>query len=69
MTSVAKASEMTKSNVGLLKRMKASVCKHCPACNHARKSPDSLVGEILHHPFHSEHCPIWKAYKEVYGNE
>ena len=69
MTSVAKASEMTKSNAGLFKKMRASVCKHCPACNHARKSPESIVGKILHHPFHSEHCPIWKAYKEVYGNE
>jgi len=69
MTNVAKASEMTRSNVGLFKRMRALVCKHCPACNHARKSPESIVGKILHHPFHAEHCPIWKAYKEVYGNE
>ena len=65
MTSVVKGSEMTKSNIGLFKRMRVSVCKHCPACNHARKSPESIVGKILHHPLHSEHCPICKAYKEV----
>ncbi len=69
MTRVEKTSEMTKDNVGLLKRVSASVCKHCPACNHARKRPDSLVGKILHHTSHSENCPIWKAYKEVYENE
>ena len=69
MTSVANAGEMAKKNVGLFKRMRASVCKHCPACNHARKSPESIVGKILHHPLHSEHCPIWKAYKEIYGEE
>ena len=69
MTTVEKASEMRESNVDLFKRMRASVCKHCPACNHARKSPESIVGKILHHPFHSKHCPIWKVYKEVYASE
>jgi hypothetical protein len=38
MVSVANAREMAKRNVGLFKRVRASVCKHCPACNHARKS-------------------------------
>jgi hypothetical protein len=69
MTNIPEANEKTKTEVGLFKRMKASVCKHCPACNHARRKPESIIGRVLHHPFHSKHCPVWKAYQEVYGDE
>jgi hypothetical protein len=69
MTNIPKANEKTKTEVGLLKKMKASVCKHCPACKHARKNPESIIGRVLHHPLHSKHCPVWKAYQEVYGEE
>jgi hypothetical protein len=63
----SKTSQVTDNQVGLFKNLRASICKYCPACNHARKNPESIVGRILHHPFHSSHCPIWKAYGEVYG--
>jgi hypothetical protein len=51
---------------GLLKGVMASLCHHCPLCRYGRKSPQSLVGRILHHPFHAEHCPFWKAERQVY---
>ncbi len=67
MDGIAKTSQITEGNVRPFKRLKASICKHCPACNHARENPESIVGRILHHPFHSGHCPIWKAYADMYG--
>jgi hypothetical protein len=67
MDGIAKKSQITERNVRPFKKLKASICKHCPACNHARENPKSIVGRILHHPFHSDHCPIWKAYGEMYG--
>ena len=69
MTGIGETKEKKKRDVGFLKRMTASVCKHCPLCKHARKSPESVIGRILHHPFHSENCPVWKSYQEVYGEE
>ncbi len=56
----------TRNENDFFKRMRASICKHCPACNIARKSPESMIGKVLHHPFHSKNCPMWKAYEEVY---
>ena len=55
--------------IGRFKKFRASICKHCPACNRARENPESLTGRILHHRFHSAHCPVWKAYEEVYGEK
>lgn len=69
MNQIAHVEKKSEIRVGLFKNIRASICKHCPACNHARKSPESIVGKILHHPVHSKHCPIWKAYQEVYGDE
>jgi len=67
MDGIVKTSQITVRNVRPFKKLKASICKHCPACNHARENPKSIIGRILHHPFHSDHCPIWKAYEEMYG--
>ena len=49
------------------KRIRAAVCHHCPLCIHARKNPGSMIGKILHHKYHADNCPMWKAEKEVYG--
>lgn len=49
------------------KRFRAKICEHCPFCIHARKSPDSVIGRILHHRYHAEHCPLWTAYQDVHG--
>jgi len=42
-----------------------SICRYCPMCIHARAHPDSFLGRILHHPLHADHCPFWKAEKQV----
>lgn len=51
---------------GFFKGVMASLCHHCPICRYGRKAPESLVGRMLHHPFHAERCPFWKAEKEAY---
>ncbi len=63
------AISQTESETGIFKRMRASICKHCPACNRARKSPESFMGKMLHHPLHSKNCPVWKAYEDIYGQQ
>jgi len=52
---------------GRFKKVRAVICKHCPICAAARKSPHSVVGRLLHHPIHSDNCPMWTAYRQVYG--
>ena len=59
--------QVDEGNVPLLKKFRATLCHHCPFCRHARKSPESTIGKILHHKYHAENCPLWKAEKEVYG--
>jgi hypothetical protein len=49
------------SQVGPLKKVLATICSHCPLCNHGRSRPDSFIGRLLHHPIHADHCPFWKA--------
>jgi hypothetical protein len=53
--------------IPLFKKIRATLCHHCPFCNHARRNPDSAIGKILHHKYHADNCPLWKAEKEVYG--
>jgi hypothetical protein len=53
-------------NVSAFKKLRATICNHCPICNHARKNPDSTIGKILHHRYHADHCPLWKACEDVY---
>jgi len=60
---------MSESRLSFSKKIMASVCHHCPFCNHARKNPNSIIGKILHHKFHADHCPFWKAEIAVYGKE
>jgi len=52
-------------NITLFKKMRATVCHHCPLCCHARKNPHSRIGRIFH-KYHADHCPMWQAEKEVY---
>lgn len=59
--------EAYKQKASSFKRLRAKICEHCPFCIHARKNPDSAIGKILHHRFHADHCPLWTAYRDVYG--
>jgi hypothetical protein len=56
---------MTDPKVGAFKRALAAMCSRCPICNHARARPDSWLGRVLHHPLHADHCPFWKAERDV----
>ena len=55
--------------VGRFKKVRAVICKHCPMCSAARRSPQSVIGRLLHHPIHSNNCPMWTAYQQVYGEQ
>ena len=55
--------------IPVFKKLRAKICDNCPLCNHARKNPDSRIGKILHHKYHADHCPLWKAHKEIYGDD
>ena len=58
---------MTKNKIGFYKKMMGSVCHHCPICKYGRKNPESAIGKILHSKIHADHCPMWRAEKEIYG--
>jgi hypothetical protein len=51
------------------KKIMAAVCHHCPFCKAARKNPESVIGKMLHHKYHSDNCPFWKAEIAAYGQE
>ena len=59
--------DANRQETATFKRWRAKVCERCPLCNHARKSPASAIGKVLHHRFHADHCPLWTAYRDVYG--
>jgi hypothetical protein len=61
--------DLSEETIPVLKRLRARICHNCPLCNHARKNPDSRIGKILHHRYHADNCPFWKAEKEVYGQK
>ena len=61
-----KESVENQEKIGRFKKARAVICKHCPMCNAARNSPQSIVGRLLHHPMHSDNCPMWTAYRQVY---
>jgi hypothetical protein len=44
----------------------AALCHHCPLCAYARRHPGSALGRILHHPWHADRCPFWKAERAAY---
>jgi hypothetical protein len=58
---------MTSPGIGRVKRVLAVVCSHCPLCIHGRAHPDSVLGRMLHHPLHADHCPFWKAEQAMRG--
>ena len=60
---------MSKEEIPVFKKLRAKICDNCPLCNRARNNPDSRIGKILHHRYHADHCPMWKAHKEVYGDD
>ncbi len=68
MENTENSGRVKEDDIGMFKRMRATFCHHCPLCSHARKSPDSMIGKILHHRYHADNCPMWKAEKEVYGD-
>ena len=61
-----KQSVENQDKIGRFKKARAVVCKYCPLCYAARNSPQSIVGRLLHHPMHSDNCPMWTAYRQVY---
>lgn len=67
MSNLTKTIDSSEGEIGFFKKTRATMCKHCPICSRARQSPGSLIGKIMHHPFHTRHCPMWKAYEDVYG--
>jgi len=58
---------MKENDIGRFKKIRAAICHNCPMCKHARENPQSMIGRILHHKLHADHCPMWKAEQEVYG--
>ena len=58
--------DMEENKVGYGKKIMASVCHYCPICRYGRRNPESIVGKILHHRYHADNCPFWKAEKEIY---
>jgi len=58
---------MSKPATGFLGTALAWMCHHCPVCAHGRAHPESLLGRVLHHRLHADHCPMWKAEQVVYG--
>ena len=59
---------MEEKKNGIYKKIMASVCHHCPICKYGRNNPESMIGKMLHHKLHSDHCPMWKAEIERYGD-
>jgi hypothetical protein len=51
---------------GGLRRALAAVCHYCPVCEYGRRHPDTWVGKVLHHPWHADHCPLWRAEQTLY---
>lgn len=60
---------MNLEKIGLHQKIMAAVCHHCPFCKHARKNPESMIGKMLHHKIHADHCPFWKSEKMIYSRE
>jgi len=61
-----RGTHIREEKITVFKKMRAKICHHCPVCNHARRNPDSRIAKI-HHKYHAENCPMWKAEEEVYG--
>jgi len=61
--------QMEANKTGIYKKIMGSVCHLCPLCKYGRKNPRSVVGRILHHPLHADHCPMWKSEKMLYPDD
>jgi len=48
-------------------KIPAVLCHYCPLCAYARRNPESFIGKMLHHKWHANYCPMWKAEKKFYG--
>jgi hypothetical protein len=59
---------MSEGGVGPVRTLLARMCHACPICKFGRERPESVLGRILSHPLHANHCPMWKAEKEMYGS-
>ena len=57
---------MSEGRKGILTSTLAVMCHYCPICMYGRGKPESVIGKILHHRLHAEHCPMWKAEKAMY---
>jgi hypothetical protein len=57
---------MKDRDVGFVRRVMAGACHYCAICRYGRRNPESIVGRILHHRIHADHCPFWKLEKQVY---
>ena len=57
---------MSEKQPGIYKKIMGTVCHHCPFCKYWRNHPESMICKMLHHKVHADHCPMWKAEKEVY---
>ncbi len=64
---IRKEVNVSEEKTPVFKKIRAAICHNCPLCRHARNNPDSRIGKILHHRYHSDNCPLWQAEKEVYG--
>jgi len=60
---------MEENKVGYGKKIMASICHYCPVCRYGRRNPESILGKILHHRYHADNCPFWKAEKEIYEED
>jgi hypothetical protein len=58
---------MSENTVGPVRKALAVMCHYCPLCRYGRAKPDSVIGKVLHHRLHADHCPMWKAERAVYG--
>ena len=63
---MAETSDAGHEQLSAPKNLLAWICHHCPMCRHARAHPASLLGRIMHHPLHANHCPLWKAEQARY---
>ena len=69
MDSNERKNNMQADDIGRFKKIRAAICHNCPMCKHARENPQSMIGKVLHHKLHADHCPMWKAEQEVYGKD
>ncbi len=58
-----------KRKTGRIRKILGAACHHCPICRYGRSRPESMIGKMLNSRLHADHCPMWKAEKEVYRSQ